>query len=169
MEFLPEHEINQEYEWQVSSDGRTVTTDYLSKAKETDDRQNLIKAFDGKTLSYKDVKIACRIKDTAEFNKKLTNLAEITEDKDSDGDDIDDRDSTPDDVDVPSDEDLPNYKDDESDKDYVPGQEDDDDFEKVRVVYFDLALRKFITAVDDQVGRYKNSTTKHWGRWKYSL
>ena len=36
-----------------------------------------------------------------------------------------------------------------SDKDYVPGQEDDDDFEKVKVVYFDLALRKFITAVDD--------------------
>ena len=31
----------------------------------------------------------------------------------------------------------------------MPGQEDDDDFEKVKVVYFDLALRKFITAVDD--------------------
>ena len=44
---------------------------------------------------------------------------------------------------------MPNYKDDESDQDYVPGQEDDDDFEKVKVVYFDLALRKFITAVDD--------------------
>ena len=35
LEFLPDHEINQEYEWQVSSDGRIVTTDYLSKAKET--------------------------------------------------------------------------------------------------------------------------------------
>ena len=32
---------------------------------------------------------------------------------------------------------------------YFKGQEDDDDFEKVKVVYFDLALRKFITAVDD--------------------
>ena len=149
LEFLPDHEINQEYEWQVSSDGRHVTTDYLSQAKETSSRQNLLKAFDGTTLDYKDVKIACKIKDTAEVGKKLTNLAEITESKDSDGNDVVDRDSETDNVEVPTDEDLPNYKDDEIDKDYVPGQEDDDDFEKVKVVYFDLALRKFITAVDD--------------------
>ena len=149
LEFLPDHEINQEYEWQVSSDGRHVTTDYLSKAKETSSRQNLLKAFDGTTLDYKDVQIACRIKDTAEVGKKLTNLAEITESKDSDGNDVVDRDSETDNVEVPTDKDLPNYKDDEIDKDYVPGQEDDDDFEKVKVVYFDLALRKFITAVDD--------------------
>ncbi len=149
LEYLPDHEINQEYEWQVSSDGRIVTTDYLSKEKETSSRQNLLKAFDGTTLDYKDVKIACKIKDTAEVGKKLTNLAEITESKDSDGNDVVDRDSETDNVEVPTDEDLPNYKDDEIDKDYVPGQEDDDDFEKVKVVYFDLALRKFITAVDD--------------------
>ena len=150
LEFLPEHETNIQYEWQVSEDGRTVTTDYLSKAKETSSRQNLLKAFDGTTLSYKDVKIACRVKDTAEFGKKLTNLAEITEAKDSDGNDVIDRDSETNNVQVPSDEELPNYKDDEINNEYVPGQEDDDDFEKVRVVYFDLALRKFITAVDDQ-------------------
>ena len=149
LEFLPDHEINQEYEWQVSSDGRIVTTDYLSKEKETTSRQNLLHAFDGTTLDYKDVQIACRIKDIAEVGKILTNLAEITEDKDSDGNDVVDRDSETDNVEVPTDEDLPNYKDDESDQDYVPGQEDDDDFEKVKVVYFDLALRKFITAVDD--------------------
>ena len=149
LEFLPDHEINQEYEWQVSSDGRIVTTDYLSKAKETSSRQNLLHAFNGTTLDYKDVQIACKIKDTAEVGKKLTNLAEITESKDSDGNDVVDRDSETDNVEVPTDEDLPNYKDDEIDKDYVPGQEDDDDFEKVKVVYFDLALRKFITAVDD--------------------
>ena len=150
LEFLPEHEANIKYEWQVSEDGRTVTTDYLSKAKETSTGANIIKAFDGTTLSYKDVKIACRVKDTAEFGKKLTNLAEITEAKDSDGNDVIDRDSETNNMEVPSDEDLPAYKDDEINNEYVPGQEDDDDFEKVRVVYFDLALRKFITAVDDQ-------------------
>ena len=90
-----------------------VTTDYLSKAKETSSRQNLLKAFDGTTLDYKDVKIACKIKDTAEVGKKLTNLAEITESKDSDGNDVVDRDSETDNVEVPTDEDLPNYKDDE--------------------------------------------------------
>ena len=150
LEFLPDNETNKQYGWQVSEDGRTVTTDYLSKAKETSTGANIIKAFDGTTLSYKDVKIACRVKDTAEFGKKLTNLAEITEAKDSDGNDVIDRDSETNNMEVPSDEDLPAYKDDEINNEYVPGQEDDDDFEKVRVVYFDLALRKFITAVDDQ-------------------
>ncbi len=157
LEFLPENETNIQYGWQVSEDGRTVTTDYLSEARggipvstATTSNQNLIKAFDGTTLSYKDVKIVCKVKDTAEFGKKLTNLAEITEAKDSDGNDVIDRDSEPNNMEVPSDEELPNYKDDEINNEYVPGQEDDDDFEKVRVVYFDLALRKFITAVDDQ-------------------
>ena len=150
LEFLPDNETNKQYGWQVSEDGRTVTTDYLSKAKETSSRQYLLKAFDGTTLSYKDVKIVCKVKDTAEFGKKLTNLAEITEAKDSDGNDVIDRDSETNNMQVPSDEELPNYKDDEINNEYVPGQEDDDDFEKVRVVYFDLALRKFITAVDDQ-------------------
>ena len=143
LEFLPEHEINKQYEWQVSEDGRTVTTDYLSSAKETIDRQNEIQAFDGQRLDYKEVKIACQVKDNVESNVKLTNLAEITEDSDED------RDSTPDNVDIPDDKELPGYKDDEIDKDYVPGQEDDDDFEKVYVQDFDLALRKFITKVDD--------------------
>ena len=157
LEFLPENETNIQYGWQVSEDGRTVTTDYLSEARggipvstATTSNQNLIKAFDGTTLSYKDVKIVCKVKDTAEFGKKLTNLAEITEAKDSEGNDVIDRDSETNNMQVPSDEDLPNYKDDEINNEYVPGQEDDDDFEKVRVVYFDLALRKFITAVDDQ-------------------
>ena len=55
-------------------------------------------------------------------------------------------------MEVPDDSNLPNYNDDKinSGEKYIPGQEDDDDFEKVRIVYFDLALRKFITAVDDQ-------------------
>ena len=157
LEFLSENETNIQYGWQVSEDGRTVTTDYLSEARggipvstATTSNQNLIKAFDGTTLSYKDVKIVCKVKDTAEFGKKLTNLAEITEAKDSEGNDVIDRDSETNNMQVPSDEELPNYKDDEINNEYVPGQEDDDDFEKVRVVYFDLALRKFITAVDDQ-------------------
>ena len=144
LEFLPEHEINIAYEWNVSEDGRTVTTDYLSSAKETEERQNLIKAFDGTTLDYKEVKIACRVKDESETNIKLTNLAEITEDSD------DDRDSNTGNVEIPNDENLPNYKDDEINQDYVPGQEDDDDFEKVIVQDFDLALRKFITKVDEE-------------------
>ncbi len=144
LEYLPDHEVNIQYEWKVSEDGRIVTTDYLSSAKETGERQNEIKAYDGERLDYKEVKIACRVKEEAESNVKLTNLAEITEDSDKD------RDSTPDNVEVPSDEELPGYKDEEIDQEYVPGQEDDDDFEKVYVEDFDLALRKFITKVDEE-------------------
>ena len=144
LEYLPEHEINKEYEWTVSEDGREVTTDYLSSAKETTERENIIQAYDGKRLDYKEVQIACRVKEEAETNVKLTNLAEITEDSDED------RDSTPDNVEIPNDEELPGYKDDEINQDYVPGQEDDDDFEKVIIQEFDLALRKFITKVDDE-------------------
>ena len=121
-----------------------MTTDYLSSAKETEERQNIIKAFDGQTLDYKELQIACKVKEDAGTNVKLTNLAEITEDSDED------RDSTPDNVEIPGDEELPGYKDDEIDQDYVPGQEDDDDFEKVIIQDFDLALRKFITKVDEE-------------------
>ena len=39
-----------------------IKTDYLSREKETEQRQNLIKAFDGTTLDYKEVKVACNNK-----------------------------------------------------------------------------------------------------------
>ena len=153
LEFLPDDPINQQYEWEVSEDGRIVTTKYLSKEKESDSRENLIDAYDGgTTLDYKDVQIRCKVKDTTPIGKKLTNLAEITEYKDENGNDVADRDSDSDNLDLPTDEELPSYKDPEiaSGDPYIPGQEDDDDFEKVVTIYFDLALRKFITGIDEE-------------------
>ena len=153
LEFLPDHEINQKYEWTI--EGNRVTTDYLSKEKETEERENLIEAFDEtrvneeEPLYYKEVQIACKVKDTARADWKITNLAQITEDADKNGDETDDRDSTPDGgFEEPEGEDRPTYKDDETGE-YIPGQEDDDDFEKVIVKEFDLALRKFIIAVSN--------------------
>ena len=93
--------------------------------------------------------ILCRVKDTANMNENITNIAEITEYRDEDKQEIIDRDSEKDNVNLPSDEELPEYKDDEVGP-YVPGQEDDDDFEKVVIRPFDLALRKFITGVNDE-------------------
>ena len=153
LEFLPNHPINQQYEWTI--EGNRVTTDYLSKEKETEERQNLIEAFDEtrvneeEPLYYKEVQIACKVKDTAKSDWKITNLAQITEDADQNGNETDDRDSTPDGgFEEPEGEDRPTYKDDETGE-YIPGQEDDDDFEKVIVKEFDLALRKFIIAVSN--------------------
>ena len=130
LEFVNDNEINKQYGWIVSSDGRKVTTDYLSKEKDVDGN-NLIKAFNGENLDYRDLQIVCRVKNTAESGKKLTNIAEISDDYNEY--DINDKDSKPEDLNYPNEEDLPNYKDDEINKEYVPGQEDDDDFEKVVV------------------------------------
>ena len=132
--FVPDDEVNQEYGWKMydksgkettdPSQAVTVRTTYLSKEKSED---NLIKAFDGSTLSYKDVKLVFRIDETAidktvtTEKRTLINTAEISKNTDKDGNDIPDDDSTPD-----------NNK---------PG-EDDIDQEKVYVKYFDLALEK---------------------------
>ena len=147
LEFLPDNEINKEYGWKVDeTNSKIVKTAYLSKDNETTDGENKIAAFDGEKLSYKDVKIACKVVETNPMVKKITNIADITDFTNGNGENVKDRDSSKDNVEIPSD--LPGYKDDEINKDYVPGQEDDDDFEKVALKEFDLALRKFITAVN---------------------
>ncbi len=136
-------EFNTKYGWKVSEDGRTVTTDYLKNQKiekVATDRNGV------KTLSYVEVPILCQLSDV-KVNEVITNIADITQYKDENNNDIIDRDSQKDNVDLPDDSELPNYKDDEIGE-YVPGQQDDDDFEKVIVKPFDLALRKFITQVN---------------------
>ena len=159
LEFLPENETNQEYRWVMLDANGNVTqnveeaiairTDYLSKANEKTAGENELEAFNGSTLDYRDVKVAFRVIETDPMPERITNIADISDFTDDDGNKVPDRDSQEDNVDVPTDEDLPNYKDDESDQDYVPGQQDDDDFEKVEIAEFDLSLRKFITAVND--------------------
>ena len=141
LEFLPNDELNQEYGW-TQTDERTIETDYL--------RNTLLTAFDGgNELDYADIQVKCRVRDSAEYLKEITNIAEITEYRNEL--DIPDRDNE-NEVVLPSDEDLPNYRDEEIDRgdEYIPGQEDDDDFEKVILKQFDLALRKFITGVNDE-------------------
>ena len=137
-------EFNKKYGWTVSEDGRTVTTKYLDNhmISKTSTNQN------GQiVLSYKEVPIMCKVTNNAQG--KITNIAEITEYKDENKKPIEDRDSQPKNVKLPSDKDLPNYQDDKTGS-YIPGQQDDDDFEKLIVKKFDLALRKFITAVNDK-------------------
>ena len=136
--------------WTYDSKTRKVTT----KA-DTANATTKLSAFDaqnddgkGSALDYVDVQIVCKVNKKTPSNKKLTNIAEISEYKDEDGTVVEkDRDSSSDNINYP--ENPETYKDDEINKEYVPGQEDDDDFEKVivkeRIV--DLALTKFITAV----------------------
>ncbi len=181
LEFV-DSEFNKEYGWEVSEDGRTVTTTYLKdslikkpeqvgEAKTTgfvpeyDEDGNIV---GGKSalwyeysyeLDYKEVPIMCKVKDTAPRNENITNIADITKYEDEDHKPVEDRDSQENNVELPKDEDLPGYKDDETGE-YIPGQQDDDDFEKVIVKKFDLALRKWVTQaiVTDKTGTTVTNT-----------
>ena len=148
LEYVENSEINETYGWNKNENG-SYYTEYLKHVDGA--TTNLVKAFDGSTLNYKDVQIECKVKDSVKVNEKITNIAEISRYENVNGDIVNpDRDSTSSNVNIP--EDLPGYKDDEiaSGKTYIPGQEDDDDFEKVYVPKFDLALRKFITNINGQ-------------------
>lgn len=137
-------DFNNKYGWKVSEDGRTVSTNYLDNSL----IEKSTSSEDGKiTLSYKEVPIMCQV--TSDAQGKITNIADITKYKDENKKDITDRDSKENNVILPADKDLPAYKDNQT-GDYIPGQEDDDDFEKLVVKQFDLALRKFITNISDK-------------------
>ena len=179
LEFLKDDELNKKYGWKYDENSRVIYTNITSKsAEDTDglytDRTNgkLLLAFDGgATLDYIDVQIRCKVAEKSEAFVKQTNIAEITGITDTNEDDVEDVDSTPENVVIPEDKDLPDYKDDELDKEYIPGQEDDDDFEKIIVKgEFDLALRKFITKVNSVSvnNRYPQLSIDENGDIKYT-
>lgn len=139
LEFVPNHPINAKYEWSLvdesdnpvtdPSQAKYVVTDYLSKDKETAERQNLIESFEN-TLNQphsKYVQVAFKVVCEEGYTKIITNEAQISDDSDKDGNAVKDRDSTP--------------------NKWL--EEDDEDKEHVKVVYMDLALRKFIIGVTD--------------------
>ena len=155
LEFLPDNATNKEYRWQLlDKDGKVTTnvkeavsiiTDYLSKEQEKTSGSNLLKAYDKttmKTPDYKDVKIAFRVTEPQTSDRILINKAQISKHHDEFGKEVKDRDSTP--------------------NKWNEG-EDDQDIEKVRVRYFDLSLRKWVTQViviED--GKQKLKDTGHY-------
>ena len=159
LEFVKD-EFNEKYGWKVSEDGRTVTTKYLAskdslieKAKK-DEKGKIV-------LSYKEVPIMCKVSANAKPSENITNIADITEYLDKEKQPITDRDSQEDNVNLPKDKDLPHYKGNENGS-YIPGQQDDDDFEKVIVKTFDLALRKWVTqAIVIENGKQTVTQTGH--------
>ena len=133
LEYLPESEINKKYGWfyvdeanqpvQDMSKVKYLATDYLSKNKEKNKDDNLIKYFNSKTMTtpeYKDVEIEFKVKEKVPQNRIIINKAEIAEDSDSSGNPVDDQDSTP--------------------SKWTEG-EDDQDIEQLYEKYFDLALK----------------------------
>lgn len=139
-----EGEFNAQYGWEFEESTRFAYTDYL--------KDSLINAAQVNSegeieLDYKEVPIMCKLNNKVKKNVAQTNIAEISADQDENKKPVTDRDSQEDRVEIPNEENKPTYKDDETGE-YIPGQQDDDDFEKVIVKPFDLALRKFITQVE---------------------
>ena len=132
-------EENDLYGWKESTDGKTVTTNYLSSKNGND---KILKAFDsvnddgnGSKLEYKDLPILCRINSNAPDNTKLVNTAEITKYEDENGNNLpEDVDSQPENV---------------TEKNKEQRVQDDDDYEVVLIKKkkIDIALTKFITAI----------------------
>ena len=130
--------INDQYGWvKVEGTEKQYQTDYLSYEKDTDKgtaKSTILKAYDGEgEAEFKEIYIECKVKENATKQDSLLNVAQIAEDSDSKGKDIKDKDSTP------------GNKDNEK----TWKLEDDLDIEILELQEFDLALRKFITAVEN--------------------
>ena len=132
LQFIPSDDLNKKYNWKMLdennnettkvSEAKYVVTDYLSNS--------VIKAYDSTTmdtLDFKDVEVAFNVIAEESTKNEITNYAQISKETDSNGNTIKDRDSTPD--------------------EWIDG-EDDQDIEKVKLTYADLALRKFITELN---------------------
>ena len=159
--YAEEIAFNTDRLWTLGENNR-VETEITNKDKQTAVNMYgaeglLLSKFNGgDTLDYIDVQIKCLVKDDTKLatGTYLTNIAEIVDAEDINGEHWDGKDSAlnglkngnPTDT-----SDLNNYKNTEAlastTESYIEGQEDDDDFEKLVIESFDLALRKFAIAI----------------------
>jgi len=142
---------------QILKGSAKVTTDALEDEKikaynpeltsedisEEDNWQQSENGEDG--LYYRDVEVTCIVLAKNTFKDSIRNIAEIKEDEavnaQGETQDVTDRDSHLENVN----KDIYNPPADNSSY-----QEDDDDYELIELRYFDLALRKFITKVNEE-------------------
>ena len=130
--------INDRYGWTlVEGTTNLYQTDYLSYEKDANrgtSESTILKAYDGEgEASYQEVYIECKVKEDVTKDDSLLNVAQIAEDSDENGKAINDKDSIP-----GTSDDKNNWK-----------EEDDLDIEILQLKEFDLALRKFITQIEN--------------------
>ena len=157
LKFLPENETNVKYRWVMYDkegnetenveEAEKITTDYLSKEQEEKEGENLLKAFNkNEEISetnpdHRDIEVAFEVVEPNGSDKVIINSAQISEDSDKEGNPVEDKDSTPD--------------------KWVEG-EDDQDKEYIKLRYFDLALRKWVTeAIVIEDGKQTVTQTGH--------
>ncbi len=157
LRYLPENATNIEYRWVMydaegnvtenSEEAVEIRTDYLSKEQEETEGANLLQAFDPEkeigegNPDYRDIKVAFEVVEPNTSDRIIVNSAQITEDSDENGNPVEDIDSIPD--------------------EWNDG-EDDQDREYIKLTYFDLALRKWVTeAIVIENGKETITQTGH--------
>ena len=161
LEYLPENETNKANGWKMYAESDKEAEGSIKYNKKiyvpTTDatkadlivtealKEQLIKAYKADTskeLDFKDVKVAFKVVEPNSSDRIIINEAQITEHKDKNGKTtVVDRDSTP--------------------NEWIEG-EDDQDIENIRLLYFDLALRKWVTkAIVTTDGEQKVFETGH--------
>lgn len=157
LRYLPENETNIEYRWVMYDEEGNITdkveeaveirTDYLSKEQEETEGENLLQEFNSEeeigdgNPDYRDIKVAFEVVEPNESDRIIVNSAQITEDSDENGNPVEDIDSIPD--------------------EWNEG-EDDQDKEYIKLTYFDLALRKWVTeAIVIEKGQETITQTGH--------
>ncbi|MBO5348763.1 MAG: Cys-Gln thioester bond-forming surface protein [Clostridia bacterium] len=160
LEFLPNDSTNTKYKWKMYTESTTSSSDSITYDKKTyvpttdvtkadvivTDylKDELIKGFDPETmttLDFKDVKVAFKVVEPNTSDRIIINYAQITEDADFNKEDVTDRDSVP--------------------NEWTEG-EDDQDIEKIKLNYFDLSLRKWVTeAIVSENGQTQVIQTGH--------
>lgn len=144
--------INAKYGWKLvdendnevtdKSKAKYIVTEFLSKENGRD--VNLLKGFDvntSKELDYREVKVQFKVVEPNTSSRILINYAQIAKMTDANGRVVTDRDSTP--------------------NKWING-EDDQDIEMVKLTYFDLALRKWVTkAIVTENGQTVVTETGH--------
>ena len=141
---------NDTYKWKLLDENdnevtdvtkaKYIVSDYLAKDAE---EKNLLKGFNPETmteLDYRDVQVQFKVIEPNTSDRVIINYAQIADDSDNNGNSMTDRDSTPNE-----------WK-----------GEDDEDIEKIKVLYFDLALRKWVTqAIVTENGQTQVTETGH--------
>lgn len=181
LEFLPNESLNKTYKWTATTDKNgitTIKTDYL-KNKFIDRYSNKMKE-ERADINRAYVDVVCKVKDNATTDVSIVNIAEISQYQTRTGFTTTDLDSgttgtkkvkLPETVDA-----WRSYYAGglgfNPDKSHYPiwyGQEDDDDFDRIivkKTKQFDLALRKFITGINEQsvTNRVPNVSTQSWNQ-----
>lgn len=168
LKFLNGSEINTKFRWAIVGEinqmlplpgdtneqvGNVFSTDYLSLAHDSipDEERKIAPYVEGEPLKYKDVQIQFEVVAPFTYDGVVRNIAEITEMVaiNSNGNEVDLKDRDSNENGEKGNLDLTNYdfKNAPANSTY---QEDDDDYETIKLTYFDLSLRKFITKINDE-------------------